>query len=337
MKAVVKTAPQPGAIAVQSVDSRRPAPGEVLIEVQAASICGSDLHIHNWDPIFHGFMHPPMVLGHEFAGRLAEIGADVEGLQSGQLVMAESVLWCGSCRACLRGRSHVCERRQIFGVHRPGGMAETVIAPARFVHPLPDGMNARQGAVVEPLTVALHAVLAQPPRPGDVVLVTGPGPIGLLAGQVARAMGAHVFVAGAPADAGVRLPLAESIGLSILDPGTPPLEALGQQADMAIDASGSEAAIQGLIPAVANGGSITLVGLFARAVRVDLSALIRREISVRTSYIGSWDDFERAIGLLRDGVVQAEQLLAPYALDDAVKAFDDALAQRVMKPLLLVQ
>ncbi len=305
--------------------------------MQAASICGSDLHIHNWDPIFHGFMHPPMVLGHEFAGRVAEVGPDVEDLHVGQLVMSESVLWCGQCRTCLRGRRHVCERRRIFGVHRPGGMAEAVVAPASFVHVLPPGLSARHGSVVEPLTVALHAVLLHPPKPGDVVLIAGPGPIGLLAGQVARAMGARVFLAGAPADVEVRLPLAQELGLAALDPARPPLDALGRQADMAIDASGSPAALPALGSAVANGGSITLVGLFARPVELDLSALIRREIALRTSYIGTWEDFERAIALLDEGLVRVDPMLAVYPLDDAVQAFEDALAQRVMKPLLLVR
>lgn len=336
MKAVVKRSAGPGAIEVQSVDRPKPESDEVLIDVQAASICGSDLHIHNWDPIFHGFMHPPMVLGHEFAGVVAEVGPGVDGLEPGQLVMAESVLWCGTCRTCLQGRRHVCERRQIFGVQRPGGMAEAVVAPARFIHPLPAGMSPSQGAVVEPLTVALHAVLIRPPKPGEIVLVAGPGPIGLLAGQVTRAMGAKVFVAGAPPDAEVRLRIAESLGLTALDPSKPVLEQLPRQADIAIDASGSEAALRTLIGAVVNGGSITAVGLYGHPIEVDLSAMIRREITLFTSYIGTWDDFDRAIGLLNDGVVSVEPLLARYALDEAVKAFDDALAQRVMKPLLVV-
>jgi L-iditol 2-dehydrogenase len=336
VKAVLKLAPAPGAIQVQTVDRPRPGHGDVLIEVEAASICGSDLHIHKWDPIFHEFMHPPMVLGHEFAGRVVEVGPEVSSVQVGDRVMAESVVWCGACRTCLRGMSHVCERRQLFGIHRWGGMAEAVVAPAKFLHALPPSVSTRQGAAVEPLTVALHAVLLHPPKPRDVVLVTGPGPIGLLAAQVARGMGADVFVAGAAADAEFRLPLAESLGLSVLDPDKPLLEALGQQADMAIEASGSQAALRDLIAAVTNGGSITLVGLFAGPVDVDLPALIRREIAVHPSYTGTWVDFDRAISLIRDGAVKIDPLLTVYALDDAVKAFEDALSQRVMKPLLQV-
>lgn len=339
MKALLKTAPRPRALEVRDVARPAPGPGEALLQVAGATLCGSDLHIADWDPIFHGFMKPPMVLGHEFAGVVLEAGAGVTGVRPGMSVVAESVIYCGSCSYCREGRTQLCAQRQLFGIHRPGGMAEMVCVPAHLLHPLPSGMPVSHAAIVEPTVVALHAVLGASPNPGDVVLVTGPGPVGLLAAQCARAAGADVYVAGAPADREVRLALAQELGMTVLDPDLPVVEALrgaaGRQAHLVFECSGSSNAVSGALAAVATGGSITLIGLFPAPLEIDLSAAVRREVTLRTSYIGGWKDFERAIGLLADGTIRVERFFRTYPLDDALQAFDDARARRVLKPLLI--
>lgn len=335
----MKIAPRPGALEVREVEKPTPGPGEALVQVAGATLCGSDLHIADWDPIFHGFMKPPMVLGHEFAGVVVEAGTGVTSVQTGMSVVAESVISCGSCSYCREGRTQLCVQRQIFGVHRPGGMAEMVIVPAHLLHQLPPGMPVSHAAIVEPTVVALHAVLGASPDPGDVVLVIGPGPVGLLVAQCARAAGADVYVAGAPADRETRLALAQELGMTTLDPGLPVADALrgaaGRQAHLVFECSGSSNAVSGALAAVATGGSITLIGLFPAPLEIDLSAAIRREVTLRTSYIGGWNDFERAIGLLADGTIRVERLFRTYPLDDALQAFDDARARRVLKPLLI--
>ncbi|HEU0167107.1 MAG TPA: alcohol dehydrogenase catalytic domain-containing protein [Chloroflexota bacterium] len=335
MKAILKVAAEKGAVELREVPDAAPGEGEVVLKVAAASICGSDLHFYNWDPVAQGFFTPPMVMGHEFAGTVVATGRGAEGVREGDRVTVESVVSCGVCLTCRRGDSHLCRNRRLFGIHRPGGMAEYVAAPAGLLHVVPAELPVEHAAIVEPTVVALHAVLRQPPRPGDVVLVMGPGPVGLLAGQAAKAAGAEVFVSGTPADAAKRLPIARKLGLRTLDPQAPLQWSLPAPADLVLECSGSARAFDSALQAVRPGGAITLLGLFAAPIQADLSAAIRKEVSLRTSYIGTWQDFNRAIQLLADGAIQVAPLLQPYRLEDALTGFEDAMQQRVMKPLLI--
>ena len=232
----------------------------------------------------------------------------------------------------------MCDERRLFGIHEPGGLADAVAVQARLLHRLPAGLAPEKAALAEPTTVALHAVLLQPPQPGDVVLVTGPGPIGLLAGRAARAFGARVLIAGTPADAATRLPAAKKLGLEPLDPAQPIADALAavtsSPVDLVIECSGAGAAIDAALHAIKRGGGVTLVGMPSAAVGIDLSLALRGEIALRASYFGTWHDFERALALLADGTIPADDLLVSYTLDDALTAFADADAQRVLKPVV---
>jgi L-iditol 2-dehydrogenase len=334
MRALLKVAPMVGALEIRDVPRPEPRADEVVVQIAGASICGSDLHMAEWHPMAR-WMATPVVMGHEFAGRIAEVGSAVRGLRSGDAVAVESVIWCGECRPCRAGKTHICEQRRLFGIHEPGGLAEAIAVPAKLVHHVPASLPIEHAALAEPTTVALHAVLLQPPSPGDVVLVTGPGPVGLLAGRIARAFGARVLVAGAPSDAATRLPAARALGLEPLDPAAPVREALANtQVDLVLECSGAAAALDAALYVVKRGGGITLVGMPSGPVPLDLTQALRAEIALRPSYAGTWHDFERAIVLLADGTVPAEALVAPYSLDQAVDAFADAGAQRVLKPLV---
>jgi len=334
----MKTAPQPGALELREVPRPTPREGEVIVEVAGASICGSDLHMVEWHPMAR-WMRTPVILGHEFGGVVAEVGAGVTDVQPGDGVAAESVIWCGRCPPCRLGKTHICLERRLFGIHEPGGIAEAVAAPQRVLHKLPAGLPPEQAALVEPTTVAVHAVMLQPPAPGDVVLVTGPGPIGLLCGLVARSFGARVVIAGTPSDASTRLPAAGRLGLEPLDPsvGLPDgLAAVGAgPVDLILECSGAGAAIDAGLRVVKRGGGMTLVGMPSAArVEVDLAEALRIEVSLRPSYFGAWADFERAIALIADGRIPADRLLQPYALDDVLTAFSDASQQKVLKPVV---
>jgi 2-desacetyl-2-hydroxyethyl bacteriochlorophyllide A dehydrogenase len=339
VKALLKAAPQPGALELRDVPRPTPRPDEVIIEVAGASICGSDLHIAHWHAMAQ-WTKTPVILGHEFAGIVSEIGSAVQGFQPGDAVAPESVIWCGRCPPCRAGKTNVCNERRLFGIHEPGGLAEAVAVPERLLHRVPPGLAPQHAALAEPTTVALHAVMLQPPHAGDVVLVTGPGPIGLLAGLVARANGARVFVAGTPADAAARLPAASRLGLEPLDPTRPIADALAdltsQPVDLVLECSGSSAAINVALHVVKRGGGVTLVGMPATPVELDLTQALRAEIALRATYFGTWHDFERALALLTTGVIPAPELVSPYTLHEVVRAFDDAAAQRVIKPLVLV-
>ncbi len=338
MRALLKAAPEPGALELRDVPAPTPAADEVLLRVVSASICGSDIHIAAWHPMAR-WTRPPVILGHEFAGTIERVGSAVRSFAVGEQVAVESVIWCGQCPPCRAGKTNVCERRELFGLHRPGGLAELVAVPERLLHRLPPGLSPAFAALAEPTTVAVHAVLRQPPRPADVVLVTGPGPVGLLAGAIARAAGARVLVAGAPSDAAARLPIASALGLQPLDPGRPVGEALKDFTDRPVDAviecSGAQAAIDAGLGVVRRGGAMTLVGQpSGGGIQLDLSGALRGEVSLLTSYFGTWEDFERSLKVLADGTIRAELLTATYALDDVLRAFEDAGSQRVLKPVV---
>jgi len=337
MKALFKVAPQPGALELREVPRPTPREAEVIIQVSGASICGSDLHIAHWHPMAQ-WTKTPVILGHEFAGVVSEVGSGVHTFHSGDAVAVESVIWCGVCPPCRDGKTNVCLERRLFGIHEPGGIAEAVAVPARLLHALPKSLAPEVAALAEPTTVALHAVLLQPPKPGDVVLVTGPGPIGLLAGRAARAFGARVLVAGTPADARTRLPAAKQLGLEPLDPAQSISDALAaltdRPVDLVLECSGSAAAIDAALHVAKRAGGVTLVGMPSGTIEIDLAQALRSELSLRASYFGTCHDFERAVALIADGTIPAEALLARYTLDDALTAFEDADGQRVLKPLV---
>ena len=333
MKALFKAAPQPGALELREIERPSPRADEVVIDVAGASICGSDLHIAEWHPMAQWTV-TPVIMGHEFAGVIREVGSAVSDYQPGDAVAVESVIWCGTCPRCREGKTNVCDNRRLFGLHVPGGLAQAVAAPTKLLHRLPAGLRPEHAALAEPTTVALHAVLLQPPQPGDVVLVTGPGPIGLLCGRIARAFGAQVLISGTPADAARRLPAARELGLEPLDPSRPLHESIDGPVDLVLESSGAGAALTDAMQLVKRGGGITLIGMPSRNVELDLAVALRGEIALRASYCGTWHDFERALRLIADGIIPAEAIIARYPLDRALEAFADASAQRVLKPLV---
>jgi L-iditol 2-dehydrogenase len=333
MKALFKAAPEPGALELREIDRPSPRADEVVIDVAGASICGSDLHIAQWHPMAQWTV-TPVIMGHEFGGVIREVGSEVDDFKVGEAVFVESVIWCGHCPRCREGKTHVCDNRRLFGLHVPGGLAQAVAAPKRLLHRLPAGLQPKHAALAEPATVALHAVLLQPPKPGDLVLVTGPGPIGLLSGLVAKAFGAHVLISGTPSDAARRLPAARDLGLEPLDPSRPLRESIASEVDLVLESSGAGAAIDDALRVVKRGGGVTLIGMPSRNIELDLAQALRGEIAMRSSYCGTWHDFERALALIADGTIPADVLLKPYGLDSVLQAFEDAAAQRVLKPLV---
>lgn len=333
MKALFKAAPGPGALELRDIPPPEPRADEVVLDVAGASICGSDLHIAQWHPMAQ-WTTTPVIMGHEFAGVVREIGSEVSGYTPGEAVFVESVIWCGVCPRCREGKTNVCDNRRLFGLHVPGGLAESVAAPVRLLHRLPPGLPTEHAALAEPTAVALHAVLLQPPEPGDLVLVTGPGPIGIMCGRIARAFGARVLISGTPADAAHRLPLARELGLEALDPLRPVRDSLDAEVDLVLESSGAGAAIDAALHVVKRGGGITLIGMPSRDIALDLTQALRAELALRASYCGTWHDFERALALLADGTVPADALVSTYALDAALQAFEDAAAQQVLKPLV---
>ena len=188
MKALVKTRPAPGA-SLERQPQPTLGPNDVLVAVQAASICGTDLHIYSWDPVMRRRIHPPLIFGHEFCGVVEKVGSEVEAIKPGQFVSAEMHVACGHCLQCRLGQQHICQNLQIIGIDRNGCFAQFVKIPATNILPLDPALPRDYAAVLDPLGNAVHTVLAGEIA-GQIVAVVGCGPIGLMAIQVAKACGA---------------------------------------------------------------------------------------------------------------------------------------------------
>lgn len=275
MRAIRKSVPGPG---LEVVDVPRPTigPSDVLIRVHHAGVCGTDLHILQWDDWARGRLKPPVVIGHEFAGEIVEVGEDVGAeLTAGQLVTAEGHIICGHCRQCRTGNGHICQRTSIIGVDRDGAFAEYIAMPATNVMALGD-IPTSIGAIMDPLGNAFHTVLTGTEVPGSVVLVLGCGPIGCFAVGVARAAGAVKVIA---TDVNTtRLELARRMGAQVLlNPERDDVvarvreETADEGADVVCEMSGHPTALQQALRAVRLGGRVQLLGLPKGEVALNLS------------------------------------------------------------------
>jgi threonine 3-dehydrogenase len=273
MQAIVKAERAPGLV-VKSVPKPSPGSGEVLIAVHHAGVCGTDLHIADWDPWAQRRMHPPVVVGHEFAGEIVAVGEGVAELKTGQLVTAEGHIVCGHCLQCRTGNSHICRNTRIIGVDRDGAFAEFIVMPATNVLTL-DGIPTEVGAIMDPMGNAFHTVLTAD-IPGSYVFVVGCGPIGCFAIGIARAAGAAKVIA---SDVNPkRLALAQKMGAQVTIDATKQdvvrqvLEATGNDgADVVCEMSGVPSALHQAFASVRMGGRVQLLGLPKGEVPVDLA------------------------------------------------------------------
>jgi L-iditol 2-dehydrogenase len=303
----------------------------VLIRVKAAAICGSDLGIYNYTAAYSG-MRLPVVMGHEFAGEVAETGATVEGYAAGDRVLSESVKACGGCGFCKEGMSNLCEGSTLFGIHTDGGFAEYVAVPQGLLHRIPEGMSYEEAALVEPLSNAVHFVDDVTPfKSGDLVVVQGCGPIGLFSAQLLRLGGARVIISGLGVD-GVRLGIAERLGFEAVNIDEVDLVEHvmgltgGRGADVAFVAVGAPPAVKQAMGLVKKRGTITVVGIFGSEVPVDMTRLVRRELTVMGAYDAKPVNFPTSISLIEEGKVNVRDVLTHrFSLDDAEEAFRVAL------------
>jgi threonine 3-dehydrogenase len=276
VQAIVKARCAPG-IEVASVPKPSAGPGEVLIAVRHAGVCGTDLHIAEWDAWAQGRLKPPLVIGHEFAGEIVAVGDGVAQLKAGQLVTAEGHIVCGHCLQCRTGNSHICRNTRIIGVDRDGAFAEYIVMPATNVLPL-DGIPTTVGAVMDPMGNAFHSVLTAE-IPGSTVFIVGCGPIGCFAVGIARAAGAAKVMA---SDVNPkRLALARQMGAHVTinaatdDAARVVLEETGGEgADVVCEMSGVPTALHQAFAAVRLGGRVQLLGIPKGEVPVDFAGEI---------------------------------------------------------------
>jgi (R,R)-butanediol dehydrogenase/meso-butanediol dehydrogenase/diacetyl reductase len=290
-------------VTVTDVSRPRGGPGRALIDVGFAGICGTDLHICEG---VHPRAKPPLVLGHEFAGRLAE---PVDGLAKGTLVTVEPLLWCGSCVACRRGARHVCDRLRMIGIDEPGGLAEQVSLPSDLLVPLPSGMDLRLAAFVEPLAVAVHAVRRSRLQLGEVVTVVGAGPIGLAVALCARLAGAGEVLVMEPAS--VRREQARSLGFTVVDPAELVAHRTAGEVTCQVlfDTAGAPPVAAAFTGWVDVGARIVLVGVYGTPAPVDLQSLTFREIEVIGTRVYQRADLQVAVRMIAEGRLDPEPLL----------------------------
>lgn len=341
MQAFVKFGKEPGQAAVTEVPRPVPGPGEVLIKVAGCGICGSDLHAYNSDPGYE-WVTPPVILGHEFAGVVMETGPGVDSRWVGGHVTVMAIQGCLLCPACLAGNSHLCPERRVIGLHFDGAMAGYVVSKADQLLPLPSNLDLSLAPLVEPVSVALHALRRVVIRPGDKVVVSGPGPIGLLCASLAKLHGAKVLLLGMNRDGLVRLPAAQRLGLdTAIVEGESTEEVVRSHfgpgmADLFIEASGSAAALKTGLGLVHRGGVVLVVALYNQKVTWFPSPAVRDELSLLFSYASTRQDYLQAINLMADQAMDFSVLAQNFSLDKAGEAFQEALGGQLLKPVLVL-
>ncbi|CAN5790927.1 zinc-binding dehydrogenase [soil metagenome] len=340
MKAVMKLEPGVGNVGLRDIPEPQPGPGQVLLRVAAAGICGTDLHIYH-DEFKTA---PPVVLGHEVAGEVAALGKGVETVALGARVTTETYFsTCGQCRYCRTGHENLCLQRRSIGSAVNGGFTSYLVVPAKNVHALPPHLSFEAGALTEPLACVVHGVLAPATvRPGDLAVVAGPGAIGLLTLQVLKAAGATVVVLGTGADA-ERLALARRLGADhTLEVERGDAETMvkelsfeGLGADGVYECSGAGPAVQQLLNLVRRQGRYVQIGLFGKPVAWDLDQVCYKELVVTGSNASVPTAWIRALHLLGSGAVDTEALITnTFPVTDWQEAFERFERKEGVKLLL---
>jgi threonine 3-dehydrogenase len=287
MLALVKTEAGPG-LRLETVPDPSIGINDVLIRVHKTGICGTDLHIDAWDQWAARTIQPPLVVGHEFVGDIVEVGANVTGFAPGDLVSGEGHVVCGKCRHCLAGQRHLCVDTVGLGVGRDGAFAEYVALPMTNIWHHAPGIDEDVAAIFDPFGNAVHTALAFPVL-GEDVLVSGAGPIGLMATAVVRHAGARHVVASEPN--AFRRELATRMGATIaVDPLERDLHSVQSELgmvegfDIALEMSGVESALRSAIENMAHGGRIAILGIPTDEISLDINAIVFNQLTLRGIY-----------------------------------------------------
>ncbi len=293
---------------MEIIDAPEPqvGPGQVKIRLEAASVCGTDLHIYSWDPWAAGRVHPVRIIGHEFCGRIVEVGPDVADRQVGQFVASESHIVCGHCRQCLQGQAHVCVNTRILGVDVDGGFAEYVVVPKDNARPTDSSVPKEHAAFQDALGNAVHTAFDGPLK-DQTILITGMGPIGLFAASVCKAAGASKVIATEISP--YRMDLACKVGVDVvLSPAEVDVAAEIERivpggVDGTLEMSGHSSALHLAIRCTRPGGRISTLGLYSIPEQtIDMSAVIFKGLRMQ-GIVGRklWETWDQMHELLASG------------------------------------
>ena len=327
MKALVKTKRGVGNVKIMDVEEPKAGPHQVVIEVKAAGLCGTDYHIYHDEYK----SKPPVILGHEIAGVIAEAGPGVNGLEPGDRVTTETYFeTCGDCPMCRGGKPNLCPERMSIGSMTNGGMTKYLLVPAGNIHLLPENVDFKAGSLTEPLACVIHSLMDMSDiRASDVVVVSGPGPIGLLACQVARQCGAYTVVVGIGDDRG-RLELSKELGADrtiVADEedtwGIIAGLTDGNGADVVCECAGAEASVRSCLNLVRRAGQYVQIGLAGQPIKFDIDQIIFKEIPIRGGFATIPSSWKRALRMMELGQVKTAPLVShTLPISDWEKAFE---------------
>jgi threonine 3-dehydrogenase len=325
MRALVKSRPEPG-IWMEEIPEPEIGPNDVLIKIKKTSICGTDLHIVAWDEWAQATIPTPMAVGHEYVGVVEAMGSEVEGLEIGQRVSGEGHVVCGRCRNCQAGRRHLCINTVGVGVNRPGAFAEYVAIPGSNVQPIPADISDDTASILDPLGNAVHTALHFD-LVGEDVLITGAGPIGMMATAIARHVGARYIVVTDVND--YRLELAESMGadreLNVSNDTVASVMAdLGMREgfDVGLEMSGNPAALHDMITTMDNGGKIALLGIPPKQAPIDWNDIVFKGLTLQGIYgRRMFETWYKMLAMLETGLDVSKVITHHFNAED----FEDAL------------
>jgi 2-desacetyl-2-hydroxyethyl bacteriochlorophyllide A dehydrogenase len=315
-------------IDIQTVPIPQPKQNEVLIRIHSTGICGSDKGIIGGT---HLRARAPLILGHEFMGIVEEVNIEDSSLKRGDRVVVEPLLACGKCHQCIRGLDHICENLNLIGVDRDGAFTEYVRVPVQRVYPLPESISNDEAALIEPLAVAVHAVSLSNPKPDDVVVILGGGPIGLLIAQVIRSYCVKkVYICEHDP---YRLQIARSLGIDTIDCAKEQaIEMIddltgNRGADITFDAAGVPGTAEQVIPITGIRGRIVIVAIHKKAASVTFQKLSYKEQIILGSCIYAKGDFKEAIDLLANKRIDVERLITHrFTMSKGLEAFELVLS-----------
>lgn len=327
MKALVKAKPETG-IWMQDVPVPTVGPNDVLIKIKKTAICGTDIHIYNWDEWAKSHIHPPLVAGHEFVGEVVELGKEVQSYFAiGDRVSGEGHIACGHCRNCRAGRAHLCRTNISVGVTRNGAFAEYLCIPATNAYAIPKEIPDNYAAILDPFGNATHTALSFD-LVGEDVLITGAGPVGIMAVAVAKHAGARFVVV---TDVNpFRLSLAEKMGATLavnskemnLDQV---MKKLGMKEgfDVGLEMSGNTQAFNDMITHMNHAGKIGLLGFLPKQTEIDWSQVIMKGITLKGIYGREmYDTWYKMITMIQSGLKLDPVITHEFAIDDFQQGFD---------------
>ena len=326
MKALVKAKAEPG-IWMQEVPRPEIGPNDVLIKIRKTAICGTDVHIFKWDDWSQRTIPVPMTIGHEFVGDIVEIGKEVEDFQPGDRVSGEGHIVCGHCRNCRAGREHLCRKTVGVGVNRSGAFAEYLSIPAHNAYKLPEDLPDDIAAILDPFGNAAHTALSFD-LVGEDVLITGAGPIGIMAGAIAKKIGArHIVITDVNP---YRLKLAEDLGLEhAVDASKTELAAvmdeLGMREgfDVGLEMSGNGRALNDMVKDMNHGGKVALLGLLPDGAALDWSQVIFKSLTLKGIYGREmFETWYKMIALIQEGLDLSPILTHHYPLERFQEGFE---------------